>query len=75
MITKHLTSAIIAGVVIASISGFTFADAAEDKGLAIAQQMKTRDAGWIDMTASMNMVLRNKNGLRIYMTTPIRIME
>ena len=57
MITKHLTSALIAGIVIASISGFTFADAAEDKGLAIAQQIKLRDEGWIDMTASMNMVL------------------
>ena len=33
MMTKHLTSAIIAGVVIASISGFTFADAAEDLSL------------------------------------------
>ena len=75
MMTKHLTSAIIAGVVIASISGFTFADAAEDKGLAIAQQMKTRDAGWVDMTASMNMVLRNKNGQESVREIRMKVLE
>lgn len=75
MMTKHLTSAIIAGVLIASISGFTFADAAEDKGLAIAQQIKLRDEGWIDMTASMNMVLRNKNGQESVRQIRMKVLE
>jgi len=75
MMIKHLTSALIAGVVIASISGFTFADAAEDKGLAIAQQIKLRDEGWIDMTASMNMVLRNKNGQESVREIRMKVLE
>ena len=72
---KHLTTGLIAGVVIATTSGFTFAGAAEDKGLAIAKQIKVRDEGWIDMTTSMNMVLRNKNGQESVREIRMKVLE
>ncbi|MFT7375869.1 MAG: outer membrane lipoprotein-sorting protein [Oceanospirillaceae bacterium] len=62
MTNKILTTLIIAGSVLALNTSTAFAGAAEDKGLAIAQEAKIRDEGWVDMTAAMNMVLRNKQG-------------
>ena len=38
------------------------AETAEDKGLAIAKESKLRDAGWVDMQAEMQMILRNRQG-------------
>ena len=38
------------------------AQTAEERGLAIAQEMDRRDAGWGDMQADMEMVLRNLQG-------------
>lgn len=34
----------------------------ESKGLAIAQEADRRDTGWIDQTADLKMILRNKQG-------------
>lgn len=33
-----------------------------EKGLQIAQEVKKRDLGWVDTTASLQMILRNPNG-------------
>lgn len=41
---------------------FSYAETAEEKGLAIAQQTKESDRGWSDMQAQMTMVLRNSQG-------------
>ncbi|MFA5633117.1 MAG: outer membrane lipoprotein-sorting protein [Porticoccaceae bacterium] len=38
------------------------AETAEEKGLAIVMEADRRDAGWIDSTADMRMILRNKQG-------------
>jgi hypothetical protein len=38
------------------------AETAEERGLAIAKETKTRDLGWGDMRADMKMILRNKQG-------------
>ncbi|GMQ96368.1 MAG: outer membrane lipoprotein-sorting protein [Gammaproteobacteria bacterium] len=38
------------------------AETAQEKGLAIAVEMDQRDTGWGDMTADMQMILRNKRG-------------
>ncbi len=38
------------------------AQSPEERGLALAQEMDRRDAGWADMQARMTMVLRNKQG-------------
>mgnify|MGYP005989355747 FL=1 len=40
----------------------SYAETAEEKGLAIAQQTKESDKGWSDMQARMTMVLRNSQG-------------
>lgn len=39
-----------------------YAETPEEKGLAIAIEADTRDTGWTDQTANMNMVLKNKQG-------------
>ena len=56
-----LVTSIIAGSLLLSAST-VFAQTAEEQGLAISQESITRDNGWVDMLASMNMVLRNKQG-------------
>jgi outer membrane lipoprotein-sorting protein len=38
------------------------AETAEEKGLAIAVEAEQRDSGWQDQKATLNMVLRNRNG-------------
>jgi hypothetical protein len=59
---KLLTTSILAGSLLAATSHTAFAQTAEEKGMAISQESKVRDNGWVDMLASMNMVLRNKQG-------------
>lgn len=41
---------------------FATAETAEEKGLAIAIEADRRDSGWQDQTATLKMVLRNRNG-------------
>lgn len=43
-------------------SGSALAETAEEKGLALAIEVKNRDLGWVDMTAEMKMILRNSEG-------------
>src|SRR5690554_2158322 len=38
------------------------AQTAEEKGLAIVEEADKRDTGWVDSTANMRMILRNKQG-------------
>jgi len=38
------------------------AESAEEKGLAIIEEADRRDLGWVDATAAMKMILRNKQG-------------
>ncbi len=44
------------------ISNASIAITAEDRGLEIAIEAKSRDRGWIDNTANMLMLLKNKQG-------------
>ncbi len=39
-----------------------YAQTPEEKGLAIANEADTRDTGWTDQIADMNMILKNKHG-------------
>ena len=39
-----------------------WAQTAEEKGLAIAQEADKRDTGWSDETADLKMILRNRHG-------------
>jgi len=43
-------------------SQVSLASTAQDRGLEISKEMKTRDAGWGDNTAGMSMLLRNQYG-------------
>ena len=60
-INKFATS-LIAGSLLSLSAATVFAQSAEEQGLAISQESIKRDNGWVDMLASMNMVLRNKQG-------------
>lgn len=42
--------------------GPAFAETAEEKGLAIAQEVDRRDSGWNNATVSLKMVLHNRQG-------------
>jgi outer membrane lipoprotein-sorting protein len=41
---------------------FSYAQSAQEKGLAIAKERKSRDSGWGDSIANMSMILRNAQG-------------
>ena len=56
----HLKT-LLAGMLLA-ITVNTFAETKQEKGLEIAKEAKKRDTGWLDSSASMMMVLRNKQG-------------
>jgi outer membrane lipoprotein-sorting protein len=48
---------------------------AEDRGLEIAKQMKARDRGWVDSSATLEMVLRNRAGQESMREMRIRSLE
>lgn len=75
MTMKLLTTLIITGSVLVLNASAAFAATAEDQGLAIAKEAKARDEGWVDMTASMNMVLRNKNGQESVREIRMQVLE
>ena len=49
-------------LVLASLACAVTAETAAEKGLAIIEEADKRDTGWIDSTASLQMILRNKQG-------------
>lgn len=59
-LTKPLNTLMVAALLASPV--LVLAETAEEKGLAISKEAKTRDAGWADMQAEMKMVLRNKQG-------------
>jgi len=65
MLQKSLTTLIsttLAITTLSLVSHFSLAQTAQERGLAISQQVKQQDLGWTDSTADMLMVLRNKQG-------------
>ena len=44
------------------ITGYGFAQTAEEKGLAIAVEADKRDQGWTDQATTLKMILRNRHG-------------
>ena len=53
---------LILACVLGLLPGFALAAAAEDHGLAIAEEVDRRDSGWQDTSAALEMILRNKHG-------------
>lgn len=68
---------ISASLLLATISAASFAQAQtpEEQGLAIAKEAKARDLGWKDSTASMEMILRNKQGQESVREIDIKTLE
>ncbi len=66
-----LVQILIAAVTISSV----FAQTAEEKGLAIAVEADQRDIGFIDSTANMRMVLRNRHGQESERKIRVRTLE
>ncbi len=60
----------ILAILLSLLLNTAYAETPEEKGLAIANKADTRDTGWTDQTASMSMILKNKQG-----DTSIRTME
>ncbi len=57
---KNITKGL---VIISALTPFlASAETAEEKGLQIAQASDKRNQGWVDSTADLQMILRNKNG-------------
>ena len=61
MTIKTFTASILCSLSLV-LSPSLSADDAQDKGLAIAKEMKSRDRGWVDSSADMEMVLRSRGG-------------
>jgi len=59
---KILTKGIVASLIGLCVIQTSYAETAEEKGLAIAQQVENKDSGWNDMLVTIKMVLRNKQG-------------
>ncbi|MCJ8337527.1 MAG: outer membrane lipoprotein-sorting protein [Pseudomonadales bacterium] len=72
---KILTSTLIAASVLTLSVNSAFAETPEEKGLAISEQIKIRDDGWVDMLASMKMVLRNKQGQESIREIRMKVLE
>lgn len=53
---------LVYGLVLALVSFAVIAETPEEKGLAIVQEADTKDQGWVDSTAEMQMILKNKQG-------------
>jgi len=52
----------ILSILLTLLLNTAYAESPEEKGLAIAVEADTRDTGWTDQVADMNMMLKNKQG-------------
>ncbi len=53
---------LLLSLILMLVSNSSYAITAEDRGLSIAKEAKNRDKGWVDNTADMLMLLKNKQG-------------
>jgi len=74
---KNMRRLLIAALFVtpALLPAFSYAETAEEKGLAIAVEADKRDTGFSDQTASMVMELRNKQGDVSTRTIRIKTLE
>jgi hypothetical protein len=74
MLQKSITTLVTAAA-LTLVSNLTLAETAQEKGLAISQQVKQKDLGWTDSTADMLMILRNKQGQESIREIKIKSLE
>ena len=62
MFKKKLVLGSLSAIALALFSNISIAMTPEQQGLEISKEAKQRDLGWVDSTADMLMLLRNKQG-------------
>lgn len=67
-----LTALLLSSLV---LPGITFAETPEEKGLAIAKEADLRDTGWIDQSADLTMLLKNKQGEESSRSLQVKTLE
>ena len=60
--SKLLNKLVVVALTSVVCTGVVNAETPEEKGLAIAKEMKSRDLGWGDSQTSLTMVLKNASG-------------
>jgi len=72
---KLLKTSFLGLLITALFSTTLYAGEAEDKGLAISRESKSRDLGWKDTQAEMKMLLKNQHGQTSVRQMRIKSME
>jgi len=72
---KYFNPITLALIASAIFSFNSVAETPEEKGLSIAQKVDLSDQGWGDTTASMKMILRNREGKESHRDIRIKILE
>ena len=72
---KHCTTALLSTALLTLAPVISLAQTTEERGLAIATEADTRDLGYIDTTANMKMVLRNRTGKESVRNVRIKNLE
>jgi len=75
MLKKIIVNYSVVTFLLMLVSNTSYAITAEDKGLAIAKEAKDRDKGWVDNTADMLMLLKNKQGQESLREIKIKTIE
>ena len=73
-ILSSLSKVVLVFTLITS-SFYSYAQSAEDKGLAIAKERKLRDTGWGDSTGNLSMILRNAQGEEVERKIRLKSLE
>lgn len=58
-----------------ALAGVAFAETAEERGLAIAREVDARDAGFVNQSASLQMILRTDSGKQSQRELRVRTLE
>ena len=70
-----LGAALLFGGALMATTAPSWAMSAQERGLEIAVEAKNRDLGWGDMTAEMEMILRNKEGQQSHRQIRMKTLE
>ena len=74
-VSLNFLSKVSAVVLMLTITSSVIAGSDHDKGLEIAKEAKKRDIGWVDSSADMLMLLRNKQGQESIREIKIKSLE
>lgn len=75
MFKKKLVLGTLSAITLALVSNISIAMTPQQQGLEISKEAKQRDLGWVDSTADMLMLLRNKQGQQSIREIKIKSLE